>query len=67
MTYVAGPPVVLKIRLNTTAGSSLIIENWIVLSVPGTEDSVPVHANLIDVNISSYVYVSGGTIIMDTL
>ena len=31
-TYVAGPPVVMNVRLNTT-GSSLTMENWIVSGV----------------------------------
>ena len=47
MTYVAGPPVVLKVRVNTT-GSSLIKEKWIMLSVPGTEESVPMYMQIIN-------------------
>ena len=39
VTIVAGPPVVLKVRLNTT-GSSFTMENWIVLGVPA--DSAPI-------------------------
>ena len=42
VTYVAGPPVVLKVRLNTT-GFSLTMENWIVLGVPA--DSAPMFIN----------------------
>ena len=38
VTYVAGPPVVLKVSLNSP-GSPFTMENWIVLGVPA--DSAP--------------------------
>ena len=51
VTYVAGPPVVLKVRLNIS-GSSVITENSIVLPMPGpgtTTDNEP----------DEYAYVHG--------
>ena len=51
VTYVAGPPVVLKVRLNIS-GSSVITENSIVLPMPGPGTTT-------DIEPDEYAYVHG--------